>query len=487
MAELVQRTSEVTTVHPPLFFVMLRSWILMVGDSEWCLRSLACLLGIAGIPGSYLAARNVVLYLSTPRVDRAQARFAGGIAAAIFALNPFQLHLSQQVRGYTLAVLLCLLSTAALAGLLGDRARRVKWAVLYVVTAALACYSHHLAILTIVSQGLFAIFWAYSPRGVKSVSESSPENTRSCRRLLWAVAAVMVPLLSLLAIPLVRQTEAAADAWMRPFRVKDISSELSEALFLNSSSPKRISELVDPVAIVVLCAILILCLVATGWPGRCVALLSVLPVWTLTAYSLVASRSLFDARYFAFAQCIWLVGCGVICGQLISSRNRSLALLLSCYVCVQLPLLQRPDEQATQHGIRTALERLEKRTGPGDLILAVTPAVFFESSYYGRHGPSIRLYSDIQERAKHEAAAHLDDGDLITKDEIDAIDPARIWILTMPAYNKAAERYLPSLDRYGLASQGTWTQDWSWEKTVALLEYTRKGNLASQPARGIGN
>ena len=478
--EIAGRTSEATTVHPPLFFILLHSWMRTVGDSEWSLHVLSCLIGVAGIPAAYMAARNLVVYLDPAGRQAGTAESAAWMAALLFALNPFQAHLAQQVRGYTLAVLLCLLSTAALAGLLGADSRRYRWGALYVTTAALACYTHHLAALTLIAQAIFALCWSYWPQRYMTTIPVTAAQRRSSRRSLWFAAAILVVVLTPLAYPLLRQTEAAADAWMRPIRFRDIPSELTEAFVLTSSSPARISDLIDIAGVLVLAGLFAGLMFAAGWPGRYVILLGSLPVWVLAVYSMLAARSLFDARYFAFAQVMWLVGGGILFARIRQPADRWASGAVIAFWCLQLPWLQRPDDGPLQHGIRTALAHLRQHARDDDLIIAATPAVFFEASYYARQGPTVGLLSETKDRRKHEAAAHLNDQDLVYINDVIETSPSRIWILSMPAYDRAAERFLPSLDRYVQASRNSWRQDWNWERSVELVEYSRIAPNASQ-------
>ena len=466
--QIAGRTSEVTTVHPPLYFVMLRSWMLMTGDSEAWLRGLATMFGIAGFGAAFAAGRNLEKSLSTTSASAGSANFAGALAAMIFALNPFQAHLAQQVRGYTFAVFCCLISTSALVLMLSNPQRRSRWAVLYVIAAVAACYTHHLTALTTMAQGGFALCWTWS-----RWNDLSLANRKSLRRTLITVAASTAMLLIPLASPLLRQTEAAADAWMRPMRGRDIVIELADALVLTSSSPPRISELVDAVAVAVLGLLLFILVFAMGWGGRCLALLGLFPVWTLAVYSTLASRSLFDARYFAFAQSMWLIGAAMVIARLTRPADRWIVIAVIGWFCFQLPWLKMPETVKSQHGIRTAVEYLRNRAAPDDVIVAASPAIFFEASYYARRGPTIGLLSETRDRTQHEAAAHLNDHDLVHIDDIAAKPPGRIWVITMPAYDRSAERFLPLLTDYSLASETGWRQDWPWERTVDLLEYKK--------------
>jgi mannosyltransferase len=91
----VVRTVEVT---PPLYFVLVWGWAKVIGAGPEALRALSAIAGIALVPVSYAATRELV------------SRRAGLVAAALMAVNPFAIWYSQEARAY---VLLALLTGAA--------------------------------------------------------------------------------------------------------------------------------------------------------------------------------------------------------------------------------------------------------------------------------------------------------------------------------------------------------------------------------------
>jgi mannosyltransferase len=84
---------------PPLYYLFLHYWRLLVGDGEVAVRLPSVLLGTLLIP--------LVYRLATDLFD---AR-VGSLAAALTALNPFLVWYSQEARMYALAVLLATLGT----------------------------------------------------------------------------------------------------------------------------------------------------------------------------------------------------------------------------------------------------------------------------------------------------------------------------------------------------------------------------------------
>jgi hypothetical protein len=92
--------------HPPLYYALLDSWTALFGDGEASLRALSVLFAVATVPLVYLSGRALA---PTP----AGAPRLGGLAAALFALAPFQIAYAQEARSYAALV------TAAAVAFLG--------------------------------------------------------------------------------------------------------------------------------------------------------------------------------------------------------------------------------------------------------------------------------------------------------------------------------------------------------------------------------
>ena len=82
----------------PIYFILLRAWVNLFGYSEFATRFLAAIFGVLSIFLIYKLAKALFNY----RV--------GLFSALILALSCYHIYYSQQVRNYTLLVLLGLLS-----------------------------------------------------------------------------------------------------------------------------------------------------------------------------------------------------------------------------------------------------------------------------------------------------------------------------------------------------------------------------------------
>ena len=84
--------------HPPLFYILMRGWLGIFGDSVPAALSLPILLGTALIPAIYYVASRVF------------SSYTGLIAASFVTVSPVLANHSGQARPYSLLSLLCLMS-----------------------------------------------------------------------------------------------------------------------------------------------------------------------------------------------------------------------------------------------------------------------------------------------------------------------------------------------------------------------------------------
>lgn len=142
-----------STVHtdektPPLGFVL--GWLLAhFGDPEVAVRLSSLVASVVSVPLLYLLGLRTV------------GRRAGLVAAAWFAISPFELFYGTETRAYALVTAFTLLSTLALLSALDERRRR--WWVVYAAASAAAVYSHYIAVLVLAPQAVWAL-WAHRER-----------------------------------------------------------------------------------------------------------------------------------------------------------------------------------------------------------------------------------------------------------------------------------------------------------------------------------
>jgi mannosyltransferase len=121
--------------NPPLYYVLAWSWAKAFGTSEFGLRSLSALFGLATVPIAYCIGAEL------------SSRRTGLIAAALVAVNPMLIWYSQEARSYALLVFFCAVSLLFFVRALRTNDRRDLW--LWALASALALCSHYFAFFAV--------------------------------------------------------------------------------------------------------------------------------------------------------------------------------------------------------------------------------------------------------------------------------------------------------------------------------------------------
>ena len=151
-AVLAQRLAT-ESVHPPLFFCLLYGWMdwLRPDNWIWAMRALPALFGVATIAAIYWLNRI------------AFSPAAGLWAAALMAVSPFAVYLSQEGRHYTLPMLIITLALAALVQMQQDlvsqkQLRGVIW-LGWSLLNLLGLYVHYFCLLALIAQIAALSIW----------------------------------------------------------------------------------------------------------------------------------------------------------------------------------------------------------------------------------------------------------------------------------------------------------------------------------------
>jgi mannosyltransferase len=147
-AELL-RTFSLPGWNGPLYFALLRGWIALSGQTELAMRYSSLMGGVLAVPLAYVLARR----LAGPYVALG--------CAGLFALSPYFIWYSQEVKMYTLVLALATLAIYALRRALQGRP---AWWIAVVASTSIAIYSHILAALLIPIEMTLTLIWGPGSR-----------------------------------------------------------------------------------------------------------------------------------------------------------------------------------------------------------------------------------------------------------------------------------------------------------------------------------
>ena len=135
-------------VHPPLFYMLLKAWIMIGGESLLWLRLLPILAAILSLIPFFLLCREL-------RLNAIETNFA----LILVAVNPYLVYYSQELRMYSLVVFFSTCSAWLFVKFLNSEADRKRNLLVLTVVNLLLVYTHYYGFLIVGAEGLFLIIW----------------------------------------------------------------------------------------------------------------------------------------------------------------------------------------------------------------------------------------------------------------------------------------------------------------------------------------
>ncbi len=314
-------------VHPPLHLVLTWLWM-RAGDSDLWVREASIVAGLAGIAAVWALARE----LAGPR--------AGLLAAALAALHPWHVHISQEARPYAMLWLTLTLAawTAWRLASAPGRGRLVA----YAVAAAAAMWTHYLAGVVVAVIGLWGL----------GATFRHPERRRAWLGGNAAALALFAPLVPLLLRQIGR---ARADHWVPPPSPADLL-DIGQRI---ASGPPLVAF-----------AVLALALLPLARPGRrreaafvwTVGAGGVLACWLLG----IAGFRMFAVKYVLFALPFAAVVLALGAERVGPRPLRALVRVAMIAILARALWLRPPHAEAASFGM--AARALAGVVAPGDVV-----------------------------------------------------------------------------------------------------------------------
>ena len=159
--------------HPPLYFVALRGWRSLAGDSPLALRYLSIAAGLLTVAVTYRICANVF------------GRRAGLYTALLLAALPITIYYSQEVRHYGWFVLFVMMSWLCFLRYL----KRPRFRILlgYILSITLAFYTLYFAVLPLAVQVVVGLMWRFG----KHRNGGDPSSLKLQLIGAWIVTAIL--------------------------------------------------------------------------------------------------------------------------------------------------------------------------------------------------------------------------------------------------------------------------------------------------------
>jgi uncharacterized membrane protein len=216
--------------NPPLYYLLLKGWTLVLGDSVFALRLLSVAWFVVLLGSAFLLCREVTAGGAPARPDKDDV---GLLAVLFLAASSLVFRFSQETRMYSQAAALMALSSWLLLRALREPARPVHWWLAYGLTATALVYTHTFAVFGVVGQVIFlGGMFLYQARGGRGLRD---------RRVGWsllALAIVALCYLPWLPVVLDQQRRAAQEFWTPAWQGWNWQSFVLHCFFAEFQDPK---------------------------------------------------------------------------------------------------------------------------------------------------------------------------------------------------------------------------------------------------------
>lgn len=366
--------------HQPLYSLFARLSFLTAGGTDWSLRVPAALCGVASLAGLWWFGRRVT------SLNEAL------LAVLVLAVSYHHVWFSQNARGYTVILLLTLLTTGVFLRLCeGDGRPRLAWS--YGILIALATYTHLTAAFVAVGHALSLLL----------VTRWRTPDAR--QRAMWPAIAIGLGAI----ITVVLYAPMLPQVWRQVTvpTMEEVAIEWTGAGWMLREGARVLAQGVPGGLITVgAAAVVLLVGIASYWhQSRLTTLLMYTPV-AITFVAIVAARHNLWPRFFFFAAGFFVLaalrGGFVLVRWVVRWRPERVAIAGASGVAL-LSLMTVPRAWQPKQQFRAAYEFVEAERRPGDEVVAIDD-VFFVYLLRG-WGPGWRHLTDLAMLSEMERSA----------------------------------------------------------------------------------
>jgi mannosyltransferase len=424
------RRSLLLNVHLPLYYVLLKGWMALFGESAAAIRGLSIMFGVVTVLlmdrfGRELFQASAACRREDPQgAEPAEARAFGLVVAVLVAISPFQVFASIEARMYSMGTAFVALSGWVLLRILRTGGGPGMW-VAYGLSLLGLLYSHHWGLFSAAAQVVFLglyLLWLV----VAGQRETARRLAVPAVVIGMAVALAYLPALGFLRTQVDRVQQ---DYWIRPLTWEKLSSTFSQFIVPDPDDIPRYRGW--GVAGLVAASSLILMIQARRGEGFVLAS-ALLPM--VFAVSAAAITPVWVTRYFRFAHLFMVTSVALAVWRLSRRWPALLALSISCLAAgllyANVAFWNRLDI-SHNGGMRAAVATILRQVEPGESIITTDVLQFLPAKFYvGRRAPVCLLEPPFDLMWGWHV---IDRNDLISLDEFRRAMARGVWLIgTLP-------------------------------------------------------
>ena len=421
LKEMIYRTG--LDVHPPFYYILLKGWSGLLGDSLFSLRLFSVFFGILAV---------LVVYYLVKEVFR--DKWLALFSSVLVALNSFFIQFIMEARMFTLGIFLVTISSLFLLKAL--KSKNWSWWLLYALSVSCGIYTHYYIFFSVLAQGIFVVYWILKESGFNFSNWLKDKNFQFG---LGAYLLIIVSYLPWLKTFFNQVGRVQESYWIPPMNIWSIP-----ATFLKITTGEAIDAFrfwyVLTALMISIAAAFIYALKKFETSAKwLIFLLLIVPFLGATAFSL--KTSIYLDRYFIFTLPFYVI---LIVGAIWAIKNKWLKNALIAITIlgslVSFPIYWASLRIEKKPGMAEAAAYLNQQTKPGDKIYVGSSFVYFTFKYYNQTGINPKLYQPYP--LPHFSGTALLSPEDIIKDFYQGINKGDIiWMINTTGFGN----YQPSL------------------------------------------
>lgn len=458
--EMITRAA--ADVHPPLYYILLKSWSVVFGSSLLALRSFSIVGAGLTIAAGYLFSASAF-----------KNRSAGLFAAWLLALSGWQIAFAWEARMYTFGMALAFFSSWLVLRAV-RRPNLMNW-LFYAGAAAAFTYIHYFAFFTIAAQLLFvAGYIVASTRG--RIGEMLQW------RLTWYALLAIVVMFGLYSpwLPtfLKQNAQVQAAYWVPPIGGWSIPDTFYRMWLPTSGIPAHhglgiiIAGL--PIILTIIGWLLLVIVPRLPQDSRWLtAFLGIIPFLLAITISFVG-HSLYQDRFLVFAHLFMVAA---LAGLVMSSKRppvrATLVTLITFWFAAtavhywqELDIIHKPGAHAAARAVYTTRQTNEP-------VVVTSPFVFFAIDHYSKEeygADQPKLLSANGELAHFAGGPILTQQDVISPDIFTSTTSSTLWLVDTTGFG-STEIPLPA--SWHVAERGTFPEVYGYQGDVIVRKLQR--------------
>ncbi|MDQ3018297.1 MAG: glycosyltransferase family 39 protein [bacterium] len=416
-------------VHPPMYYIFLRVWHYVFGNSLFSLRALSVFFGIGIIIATYFLIKEIF-----------NNKHAALIAALLAAVNPFQVQYVTEARMYTMGAFFLVLGALALVKALrkqkhyyeSDSHKRYRksfvwYYLLFVLCSAVMILTHYYLLFSVAALGIFGLWYhlRHYKMGIKKYG--------------WIILSgvlIGVSFLPWLKVFLFQFKQVGAGYWIPPMDRWSIPRTLWE-LIIRIAEPSHI--LMAALSLLTLW-MFIRVIRKYGEPERWLVLsVFIAPFLGAIMFNLLSllkgeTSSVYLVRYFIFGSTFYLMLIALFI-QSIQMKKLRYALVAFIAVLNLFSIYYYWDQidVSTKPGMAAAANFMNANVEPTHKIYVGSSFQFFNYKYYNKTQVTPLLFSggqtDISSMPHYAGTAILTNEDLVPDFAKATVKGDTVWVL----------------------------------------------------------